>query len=345
MAARDDREIAVLAAKIGELSQVCARLGRENAELRERVSWLTAGTPARAGRPVGAGPAPRPDQRAQRERPGEPRLSRRSAGKALGIAAAGVVGATALAEVAAGPAAASDGSGILAGRTTTAESATVVQFDGTSAPGMIFLVNDTSFGAGGSSHPAALGGWAGGDVANGIYGFTEVEGGDAVVGQVGFGNSTGNGVHGIAAGSAVVGILAENSAGTAVAATCDSVGANATAIVGTMTSTTPGNLSAAVRGVNNGTDGNGIGVWGSHAGSGWGVNGTSASGVGVKATATGTGGRGGVFTGVAAQVQLSPGLKATHPTSGSRGDLYADSTGRLWFCKTSGSTATWHQIA
>jgi len=29
----------------------------------------------------------------------------------------------------------------------------------------------------------------------------------------------------------------------------------------------------------------------------------------------------------------------------SRGDLYADSTGRLWFCKTGGSTATWHQIA
>jgi hypothetical protein len=32
------------------------------------------------------------------------------------------------------------------------------------------------------------------------------------------------------------------------------------------------------------------------------------------------------------------------PTSGHRGDLYADSTGRLWFCKTSGAQATWKQI-
>jgi hypothetical protein len=33
------------------------------------------------------------------------------------------------------------------------------------------------------------------------------------------------------------------------------------------------------------------------------------------------------------------------PLGGVRGDLYADKTGRLWFCKKSGTTATWHQIA
>lgn len=55
-------------------------------------------------------------------------------------------------------------------------------------------------------------------------------------------------------------------------------------------------------------------------------------------------GRGGVFGGSAAQVQLTPGAKS-HPARGERGDLYADSTGRLWFCKKSGSRATWHQIA
>ena len=61
------------------------------------------------------------------------------------------------------PAAASDS--ITAGNTTPAESATVVQFDGWTGPGMIFLVNDTNVGPSGSSHPAALGGWAGGSTA------------------------------------------------------------------------------------------------------------------------------------------------------------------------------------
>jgi hypothetical protein len=78
---------------------------------------------------------------------------------------------------------------------------------------------------------------------------------------------------------------------------------------------------------------------------------TSAPVVGVANSGTGPGveaasksGRGGVFGGSAAQIQLSPG-KSSHPRSGERGDLYADSTGRLWFCKKSGSRATWHQIA
>jgi hypothetical protein len=79
---------------------------------------------------------------------------------------------------------------------------------------------------------------------------------------------------------------------------------------------------------------------------------TSAAVVGVANTsggpgvqATSRGGRGGVFAGAAAaQIQLSPG-RATHPRGGQRGDLYADSSGRLWFCKKSGARATWHQIA
>jgi hypothetical protein len=71
-----------------------------------------------------------------------------------------------------------------------------------------------------------------------------------------------------------------------------------------------------------------------------GVN--SSSGPGVQGSSSS--GRGGVFSGGAAQIQLSPG-KSSHPKSGTRGDLYADSAGRLWFCKKSGSRATWHQIA
>jgi hypothetical protein len=54
------------------------------------------------------------------------------------------------------------------------------------------------------------------------------------------------------------------------------------AIQAVITSTAPGGSSAAVRGINNNnTNNNGIGVWGSHAGAGWGVLGASQTGVGV----------------------------------------------------------------
>jgi hypothetical protein len=54
------------------------------------------------------------------------------------------------------------------------------------------------------------------------------------------------------------------------------------AIQAVITSTAPGSSSAAVRGINNNTtNNNGIGVWGSHAGAGWGVLGSSQTGFGV----------------------------------------------------------------
>jgi hypothetical protein len=65
----------------------------------------------------------------------------------------------------------------------------------------------------------------------------------------------------------------------------------------------------------------------------------------VKGNGAGTGGRGGIFAGQSAQVKLSPGSLSSHPKSGQRGDLYADKVGRLWYCKTGGTKATWHQIA
>ncbi len=88
---------------------------------------------------------------------------------------------------------------------------------------------------------------------------------------------------------------------------------------------------------------------------GQGINATNDSGTlaTIKAVNSGTNsgihatsnGRGGVFGGTLAQIQLSPGSGATHPKGGSRGDLYADKNGRLWFCKKGGTTATWHQVA
>jgi hypothetical protein len=55
----------------------------------------------------------------------------------------------------------------------------------------------------------------------------------------------------------------------------------ANSIYGLITSTNPGSFSTAVRGQNNGIYGLGIGVYGSQAGGGWGVYGTSVSGYGV----------------------------------------------------------------
>jgi hypothetical protein len=58
-------------------------------------------------------------------------------------------------------------------------------------------------------------------------------------------------------------------------------------IVGEVTSTTPNGYSAGVRGINNGTGANGIGVWGSQDGQGWGIYGTSLNGIAVHGEALG----------------------------------------------------------
>lgn len=82
-------------------------------------------------------------------------------------------------------------------------------------------------------------------------------------------------------------IKLENTAdGPAFEGVNSSTTANVTAVRGVINSTTPGGFSSAVRGINNGTGGLGIGVWGSQAGSGWGVYGTTAAGIGVYGVAT-----------------------------------------------------------
>jgi hypothetical protein len=68
-----------------------------------------------------------------------------------------------------------------------------------------------------------------------------------------------------------------------------------------------------------------------------GVVGLSTSAVGVR----GVGRRGGVFQGSAAQVNLAPSGAATHPDSGTAGDLFVDNSKRLWFCK---GGASWLRI-
>jgi hypothetical protein len=401
-----------LTAKVEELGRICAQLGQQNAELRAQVLSLGGGTArSEASR----------DARGARGSGPEGTVTRRVLGKALGAAAAGVVGGAALADLAAQPAAASTGNSVTAGRTTTAEARTAVLYDGTSGfGGVVLLGNDSTYDGGNAAFPAALGGWAGagstagsGGVPTGIYGYTDNGGGYGVVGinssAVG---ANGSGVLGMVNDADVDGVTGINS------------GTNfgAIGVHGVITSTGPGGNSVGVRGDNRGTGAAGFGVWGSHAGTGAGVlavsaggtgliaqggngvgvsasgdsvgvaasggfgvsasgatavvaTGQGASGVAVSATAdsskpavnstnSGTGAgvlgtsvggpgvrgastkaRGGVFSGGPAQIQLQPGTGSTHPKSGVRGDLYADKTGRLWFCKKSGATATWHQIA
>jgi hypothetical protein len=53
------------------------------------------------------------------------------------------------------------------------------------------------------------------------------------------------------------------------------------------------------------------------------------------------GGRGGWFSGGAAQVRLEP-ASTTHPASGQIGDLFLDADANLWLCK---GGRDWKQIA
>jgi co-chaperonin GroES (HSP10) len=74
--------------------------------------------------------------------------------------------------------------------------------------------------------------------------------------------------------------------GSAVEGINSSTMANVRGITGIISSISPGSLAAGVRGINNGTGIEGIGVWGSHAGGGYGVYGSSNSGTGVYGNST-----------------------------------------------------------
>lgn len=93
--------------------------------------------------------------------------------------------------------------------------------------------------------------------------------------------------------------------GAAVDGSTPSTSSSIAAIRGTVSSTAPGGFSSAVRGINAGTGGLGIGVWGSQAGSGWGVYGVTPTGLGVYGNSSGAG------TGVFANSNSGTGLNAT----------------------------------
>src|SRR5215467_12086799 len=195
MGALDGSILDTLTAKVDELGRMCARLGQENAELRGQISRLTAGGAIAGGAIIGglagggvagaggvaggvaggamagarlddAGPAhSRPGRaRAHGGREGDPAdatVSRRVLGKALGAAAAGMVGAAALADLGAQPAAASDGSNVTAGHVTTCENPTEVRYDGPSGyQGAVLVGNDSTYVTSVLEFPAATAGMA-----------------------------------------------------------------------------------------------------------------------------------------------------------------------------------------
>jgi hypothetical protein len=109
--------------------------------------------------------------------------------------------------------------------------------------------------------------------------------GDALTGSAaspGFSvaNSDPNGAGLVGRHSSAIGIA------PAVEGDTDSTGPGAVAVLGTVTSASPGGFSAGVRGINAGTGANGIGVYGSQDGAGWGVYGTAPSGIGVRGFST-----------------------------------------------------------
>ncbi len=75
--------------------------------------------------------------------------------------------------------------------------------------------------------------------------------------------------------------LTNNGDGPSIEGISNSVTDGISSIKGVVSSTAPGGFSTAVRGINNGTNVFGIGVWGSHAGGGYGVYGTAPTGYAV----------------------------------------------------------------
>ncbi|RYX81562.1 hypothetical protein EON83_23675 [bacterium] len=131
---------------------------------------------------------------------------------------------------------------------------------GTTTPSGMFTANSTT------NNVAAI---TGSHSNLGIGVFGQSANSDGVLGH----SSSGAGVR----GRHIIGT------GTApgVSGETNSTSADAKGVQGIVQSTSPGANSAGVRGINNGTESLGVGVYGSHAGSGSGVYGTSSNGYGV----------------------------------------------------------------
>ena len=127
--------------------------------------------------------------------------------------------------------------------------------------------------------------------------------------------------------SQLIGMTNSSPTGTlgAITGASASNDANATAILGTMSSAGAGSLSAGVKGVNNSNTSNGAGVWGSHATSGWGVYGTAPNGWGVYGLSTSNTGVAGTSTTGAGVAGLSTSASGVSGTSTSGAGVFGTS--------------------
>jgi hypothetical protein len=120
--------------------------------------------------------------------------------------------------------------------------------------------------------------------------------------------------------------------------------ANVSAVIGTVTTTGPGAFSAGVRGINNGTSGLGIGVWGSQNGGGWGVYGTAPSGIGgnfSSTSGTGAAGSSSSGTGVSGFSTSGSGVSGTSTSgSGVLGNSTTGNSGRFINTNLANTAAT-----
>lgn len=209
-------------------------------------------------------------------------------------------------------------------RTSSASASPVVEIGGPGADMDVLRV--TMVGAPGSSGSAVRGIIDSASIAGaGVFG-SHTGGGSGVLGQ----SASGQGVWGdTVSGTGVIGFSSSgtggefhhtNATGTnpGVYGATGSGDASAIGVRGAVLPAVAGSFSAGVRGENNGTGGNGIGVFGSQAGSGWGVYGTTPSGVGVRGqSTTGTGVQGISTSGLAGQFQGNVSIIGNLTVSGS----------------------------
>ena len=241
---------------------------------------------------------------------------------ALAMAAGVAGGAIAASLGGAAPADAAAPPLLLGLETNSASNPTGLEVDGSFLPYGV-AVTDNGLGVVPGGHPAVLAHADSKAFSIGVMGFVSSNdlGGataisaenDASQASADLGTSDGNGVVGWA-GPAGVGIRGK--------------GPNNDGVVGE----TFGPIGVGVHGLNH--DGTGAAIWAD-----------AQIGAGNGLLATSTGGRGVVASGKQAQLQLTPGTQATHPKAGQTGDLFCDKSGRLWFCKVGGATATWARLA
>ena len=312
-------EVRALRARVEALESNVESLEVDNARLRE--AHAKAGAP---DRPELAGPTFGPSTSVgwpEGERPPES-IGRRSllrgAGAAVGIGAIAAIGDSQ-------PAAATPGQPLVVGAVNTTGGVST-ELSGKALNAVLRIGNDRT------DSTSAAGVYADAQSGRGVFG-------DSVNSAGVFGQSL-NGP----------GVLANSVFSNGLEARTGFAGNGFNAVYATTQGTGNGVFGEATR-----TDAGANGVLGIARGAGNSVFGFKPGGVagdavvGYSQTANSRGvlglstnGRGGAFSGKQAQVQLLASTATTHPSSGARGDLFVDNSGRLWFCK--GST-TWRQLA